>query len=79
VVQQIYLFFSNIILNQSFIKKKKINVIIYELDNVEEIILLNKLKKTKVIFYLHSSNFFGYMKILVNLNLYIKHIHILNI
>jgi glycosyltransferase involved in cell wall biosynthesis len=50
-----------IIIKEDFnkiIKKKKINVIIYELDNVEEIILLNKLKKTKVIFYLHSSNFF---------------------
>ena len=50
-----------IIIKEDFnkiIKKKKLNVIIYELDNVEEIILLNKLKKTKVIFYLHSSNFF---------------------
>jgi hypothetical protein len=42
-----------IIIKEDFnkiIKKKKLNVIIYELDNVEEIILLNKLKKTKVIF-----------------------------
>jgi len=40
-----------------FIKKKKISILLYQLDNIEEINLLNKLNNTKVIFYLHSSTF----------------------
>lgn len=41
-----------------FIKKNKINVLIYELSNENEIILLNKLKNIKVIYFLHSSAFY---------------------
>ena len=39
------------------LKKNKIDIIIYELDNLQEIELLNNLKRIKVIFYHHSSNF----------------------
>jgi hypothetical protein len=40
-----------------FINKNKIDILIYELDNVEEIIKLNNIINTKVIFYQHSSSF----------------------
>ena len=40
-----------------FINKNKIDILIYELDNVEEIIKLNNLINVKVIFYQHSSSF----------------------
>lgn len=39
------------------INKNKIDILIYELDNIEEIIKLNNFKKVKVIFYQHSSSF----------------------
>ena len=39
------------------INKNKIDILIYELDNIEEIINLNNLMNIKVIFYQHSSSF----------------------
>ncbi len=39
------------------INKNKIDILIYELDNIEEIIKLNNFKNIKVIFYQHSSSF----------------------
>lgn len=39
------------------LKKKKIDCLIYELDDINEIYFLNKIKSTKVIYYHHSSNF----------------------
>ena len=39
------------------INKNKIDILIYELDNIEEIIKLNNLMNIKVIFYQHSSSF----------------------
>ena len=40
------------------INKNKIDILIYELDNVEEIIKLNSLMNVKVIFYQHTSIFY---------------------
>jgi hypothetical protein len=42
----------------TILKKNKIEILIYELSSVNEIKKLNKLKETKVIFYLHSSIFY---------------------
>jgi len=39
------------------INKNKIDILIYELDEIEEIISLNNYKSIKVIFYQHSSSF----------------------
>jgi len=39
------------------INKNKIDILIYELDEIEEIFILNNYKKIKVIFYQHSSSF----------------------
>lgn len=39
------------------INKNKIDILIYELDNIEEIIKLNNLMNVKIIFYQHSSSF----------------------
>ena len=39
------------------INKNKIDILIYELDEIEEIITLNNYKNIKVIFYQHSSSF----------------------
>ena len=39
------------------IKKNKINILIYELDEIKDILLLNNLNNLKVIFYHHSSTF----------------------
>ena len=39
------------------IKKNKIDVLIYELDEIKDILLLNHFTKAKVIFYHHSSTF----------------------
>ena len=39
-------------------KKKKINILIYQLSNKTEISFLNKLKNLKIIFYLHQSLFY---------------------
>lgn len=39
------------------INKNKIDILIYELDEIEEIIKLNNYKNIKVIFYQHSSSF----------------------
>ena len=39
------------------LKKNKIDILIYELDYINEIKILNNLTKIKVIFYHHSSNF----------------------
>ena len=39
------------------IKKNKIEILIYELDEIEEIIKLNNYKNIKVIYYQHSSSF----------------------
>ena len=39
------------------LKKNKIDILIYELDYINEIEILNNLNKIKVIFYHHSSNF----------------------
>lgn len=39
------------------INKNKIDILIYELDEIEEIISLNNYKNIKVIFYQHSSSF----------------------
>ena len=39
------------------IKKNKIDVLIYELDEIKDILLLNHFTKAKVIFYHHSSSF----------------------
>ena len=39
------------------IKKKKIDILVYELDEIKDILHLNALKNTKVIFYHHSSTF----------------------
>ena len=39
------------------IKKKKIVILVYELDELKDILHLNALKNTKVIFYHHSSTF----------------------
>lgn len=49
-----------IIINKNLfekIKENEIDILIYQLTNVSEIIQLNKLKKVKVIFYHHSSVF----------------------
>ena len=43
----------NKIINE--IKKKKINILIYQLSNLTEINILNNIKKIKIIFYLHQS------------------------
>lgn len=43
-------------LNQ-ILRKKKIDILIYELDDTNEIRLLNNIEDIKVIFYQHSSNF----------------------
>ena len=40
-----------------FLKKYKINCLIYKLDDVKEITFLTHIKKVKVIFFHHSSNF----------------------
>lgn len=40
-----------------YIKKKGINCLIYELDDINEIRNLNDIKNIKIIFYHHSSNF----------------------
>ena len=40
------------------IRKYKINILIYQLSNENEIILLNKMKNVKVIYFLHSSAFY---------------------
>lgn len=40
------------------INKNKIDILIYELDNIKEIIKLNNLKNAKVIFYQHTSIFY---------------------
>ena len=40
------------------IKKKKINILIYQLSNRKEISFLNKIKNIKIIFYLHQSLFY---------------------
>ena len=40
------------------IKKKRVNILIYQLSNSKEINILNKLKHLKVIFYLHQSIFY---------------------
>ena len=56
----------------TILKKNKIEILIYELSSVTEINKLNKLKETKVIFYLHSSIFswiytsLSYFKLLYN-------------
>ena len=39
-------------------KKKKINILIYQLSNKTEISFLNKLKNLKIIYYLHQSLFY---------------------
>jgi hypothetical protein len=39
------------------IKKNKIDILIYELDEIKDILLLNHFTKSKVIFYHHSSTF----------------------
>ena len=39
------------------LKKKKIDILIYELDDLNEISILNNLTDIKVIFYQHSSNY----------------------
>ena len=39
------------------IKKYRIQILIYELENIDEINLLNNIKNIKVIFYLHTSSF----------------------
>lgn len=39
------------------LKKYKINCLIYELDDINEIIILNKIKNIKILIYQHSSNF----------------------
>ncbi len=39
------------------IKKKKIDILVYELDELKDILHLNTLKNMKVIFYHHSSTF----------------------
>ena len=60
----------DIVKNIQKIKKTKIDILIYQLDKAKEIISLNNLKTTKVIFYLHLSIFFwiysnlNYLKIL---------------
>ena len=40
------------------IKRKKINILIYQLSNRKEISFLNKIKNIKIIFYLHQSLFY---------------------
>ena len=45
---------NNLIIN---IRKKKLDILIYELENSEEMHLLNNLKNLKIIYYMHASSF----------------------
>ena len=45
---------NNLIIN---IRKKKLDILIYELENLEEMHLLNNLKNLKIIYYMHASSF----------------------
>lgn len=40
------------------ILKKKLDIFIYELDEIKDVEILNKYKKTKIIYYIHSSIFY---------------------
>jgi len=52
-------------------KKKKVNILIYQLSNITEISYLNKVKQIKIIFYLHQSLLYWiYSNYLYFINLY---------